>query len=1113
MNKAGRLFKISYKITLLVVLMVVICSVFVGVFIYQRVESDSFHSKGTTAKMMAASLASAIDWQSLKTIIETEEEDEYYQFIKKMVIETGVRMPNIAFTYVMSMREPHFLIVYAQNADGSYHEDLGFLYPLEAWNDAAIRSHTNGVHTYSEPYSVPDYGDFVSGYAPIVDDSGKAIAIVGFDLPLNEIIDELTVVRKNIIIIIAVFVFISVVAAIAFTRSYIAKPLAFISAASQKIASGDMDMNIPDFNSHDEISQLAENVKNAQAVLVRLNGEIDLLAVSASRGDLSKKIDAGKFEGGWATLAKELNNLLEVMSGHHLSLLESNQKTEAMDQNKIDFLAKLSKVNDLSIKLFLSDVETFDKDLWQSMKVLGEAVDADRMYIWKNYSKDGLLYCTQLYEWSEGAEPLEGSELAIEACYRDVMPEWERRFLRGYCLNDYVRNLSDSEKEALEPQGILSLLVTPIYLNDYFWGFVGFDDCKQERLFSENEENLLRTVSMLFINAITRNEMAKKVLDTNVQLKDALDKAETANKAKSNFLAAMSHEIRTPMNAIIGIAQIGLQREDLPDEYAEALSKIYNSGASLLGIINDILDMSKIETGKLEINPVEYDVPSLIHDTVQLNIVRIGSKQIKFILNIDENLPSRLIGDEIRLKQVLNNLLSNAIKYTEKGYVKLAVSHAERDGQMVLFFVIEDSGQGMTYEDQEKLFSEYIRFNTASNRTVEGTGLGLNITQRLVAMMDGTVHAESEYGKGTVFLVEVRQEAVACEKIGRQIAERLNNFSYITEKHKLRSQQFNRSLMPYGKVLVVDDVDTNLYVACGLLAPYKLKAETANSGFQALEMVEQGEIYDIIFMDHMMPQMDGIETTEKIRALGYQGIIIALTANALTGNDEMFKQHGFDGFISKPIDLRQLNAVLNKFVRDRHPEEERKAAEQVSGGSEQVMNPKLLAIFRRDAEKAVITLRETIKNRDMKLFTTTIHAMKSALANVSEHRTSELALALEQAGLAGNEDFIFANVERFIEMLIALIERIPRPEKNKEDSENVTEDLAYLAGQLKLVESACADYNDETAYLLLDQLKEKKWKAETVDELEKIRDALFLSSDFEGAAAQARMYLDKISGA
>jgi len=400
------------------------------------------------------------------------------------------------------------------------------------------------------------------------------------------------------------------------------------------------------------------------------------------------------------------------------------------------------------------------------------------------------------------------------------------------------------------------------------------------------------------------------------KLSHALHDAETANRAKSAFLATMSHEIRTPLNAILGIAQIELQKGNLKNEYDTALNKIYSSGNNLLGIINDILDLSKIETGKMELEPVNYDVPQLISDTVLLNTVRIGSKKIEFILDVSANLPSKFFGDELRLKQILNNFLSNSIKYTQCGHVKLSVEHSTKGEDVVLRFIIEDTGQGMKPGDLKKLFSEFARFNMEANRTTEGAGLGLMITKKLVDMMDGTIHVESEYGKGSRFTVEVKQKAVECAVIGTEISERLRSLSFINAGRKVDFQVVHVP-MPYGKVLVVDDVNINLYVAEGLMRLYKLNVETTNSGLQTIDLIKSGKTYDMIFMDHMMPEMDGIETTQQLRAMGYAGTIVALTANALVGNDEMFRQNGFDGFISKPIDTNHLDALLHKFIRDR----------------------------------------------------------------------------------------------------------------------------------------------------------------------------------------------------
>jgi len=405
-----------------------------------------------------------------------------------------------------------------------------------------------------------------------------------------------------------------------------------------------------------------------------------------------------------------------------------------------------------------------------------------------------------------------------------------------------------------------------------------------------------------------------KALDFSQQeLSIALQEAQTANKAKSKFLATMSHEIRTPLNAIIGLTQIQLGRKELPSDYQQALKKIYKSGSLLLAIINDILDLSKIETGNMEIIEREYDLPSLINDTIQINMVRIEGKKIEFQVDINENLPTRIVGDDLRIKQILSNLLSNAFKYTKYGYVKLSFDISIDNDETFLHFSVEDTGQGMKPESIQKLFSEYLRFNTETNKTTEGTGIGLSITKRLVELMGGEITVESQYGLGSTFRVKIKQQVIDSESIGHDLAQSLSDFTFTEDKQNYRLRTKNPT-MPEGKILVVDDVETNLYVAEEILLSYELQIDLCTSGFGAIEKIESGKKYDIIFMDQMMPDMDGIETTQKLRIMGYEGVIVALTANALVGNSEMFKQKGFNDFISKPIDVRLLHEILVKYI-------------------------------------------------------------------------------------------------------------------------------------------------------------------------------------------------------
>ncbi|MDR0465524.1 MAG: response regulator [Treponema sp.] len=427
---------------------------------------------------------------------------------------------------------------------------------------------------------------------------------------------------------------------------------------------------------------------------------------------------------------------------------------------------------------------------------------------------------------------------------------------------------------------------------------------------------------------------------------NAVAAAESANRSKSLFLSRLSHEIRTPLNGILGISAIQLQNENHPQEIKNAFTRIFNSGDLLLGIVNDILDMSKIESGKFELVQAQYNFENMIKDTVFLNLIKFENKPVEFILNIDENMPSALIGDEIRIKQILNNLLSNAFKYTASGEVELSafteVSHNNLNGNVTLVIKIRDTGEGMTEEQVDKLFHYHSHnkhtpkneietnmddpgvfepqvqeFKDTSGESEEakhpGTGLGMSIVRYLLQMMNGVIHVKSEPGKGSVFTIRLPQINAGAGTIGKETALKLHEF-HSDNQEKTRVTRIVRENINPGKVLIVDDIDINLYVAKEMLSPYGLDVDLAASGAQAIELIKKVK-YDLVFMDHIMPIMDGIETAKEIRKMGYAKLpIIALTANAVPGVKKMFLDNGFNGFISKPIGLHELDAVLKQWM-------------------------------------------------------------------------------------------------------------------------------------------------------------------------------------------------------
>ncbi|MCL2254306.1 MAG: ATP-binding protein [Lachnospiraceae bacterium] len=647
-------------------------------------------------------------------------------------------------------------------------------------------------------------------------------------------------------------------------------------------------------------------------------------------------------------------------------------------------------------------------------------------------------------------------------------------------------------KEVLEPyrkNANNSFMITSIFVESNIYAVLDYSrDDGQRWTYSEKD------MAILFSNILAG---AFQRRTANEQLITAKEIAEESNRTKSIFLANMSHEIRTPMNSILGMAEIQLQDKNLLPDVEDAFNIIYDSGNLLINIINDILDFSKIEAGKLELIPANYDLLSLINDTAQLIRLRHESKPLEFILNISEVTPLKWFGDELRIKQILNNLLSNAFKYTMKGYVELNIS-AETgsvDDDKILVIKVIDTGQGMSNDQIEQLYDEYMRFNTVINRYEVGTGLGMSITKRLIDLMNGEILVESEVGKGTVFTVRLPQISIGASVCGTEHIEKMKKARlYSTSKSK--RAQFKREYMPYGRVLIVDDVGTNLYVAKGLLLPYGLKIETASSGFETIDLVKAGNIYDIIFMDHMMPKMDGLEATDILRNMGYDQPIIALTANVIVGQAEVFLANGFDGFLAKPIDIREMNTVLNSFIRDKQPPEvieeaRRNEAVHPADTDKSFMQIEAIkAAFVRDAESAIELLTDIFpklnaKDKDdLRLFVTCVHGLKSVLNVINEQEVAELALSLEQSGRDENYEIILEKTPLLLERLKLLITELKPFDANDSSVTSIAdEDLIFLRERLSIIKKACEGFDKKTVRKALGEVFEKEWPDYIMTEL------------------------------
>lgn len=582
-----------------------------------------------------------------------------------------------------------------------------------------------------------------------------------------------------------------------------------------------------------------------------------------------------------------------------------------------------------------------------------------------------------------------------------------------------------------------------------------------------------------------------------IQMESQRQQALAASDAKGRFLANMSHEIRTPINAVLGMDTMIL-RETKEAQIKEYALDIQNAGQSLLALINDILDLSKIESGKLELIEEEYDFSSVIHDIMNMISMKAENKGLSVHLSIEDQLPSRLWGDDVRLRQVLINLMNNAVKYTEQGSVTLSVqgqSNSETD-TVSLTFHVKDTGIGIKQEDISKLFAEFERIEEQRNRNIEGTGLGMSITTQLLDLMGSNLQVESVYGKGSDFYFTLEQKIINAEPIGN-----------LEERIRKQAKEYSYRTMltaPDAHVLVVDDNAMNRRVFKNLLKQTLVQIDEAGSGMECLELARQND-YDLIFLDHMMPDMDGIETLHRLMedssSLCRSTPVIALTANAITGAKEMYLSEGFHSFLSKPINPEKLETLLFDLL----PEDKKTPGEisDVSANTDMpttddeqssayefpeidgldwdyaklhFKDPKLLLETIRDFYRAMDqdhdTLQqflEQIQNADAEAlpqFKVRVHSMKSSAAMIGATSLSGIAKMLEYAARDGRTDILLSVTPYFLEEWQHMKDRL-RPlvddSIGQTESSKPQADLKIIQEYFPMLEQAMQSMNVDTA--------------------------------------------------